>query len=125
MNRIREERQKRGWKQADLAEMLHTKPQTISRYEIGERFPDFDTIDQLCTIFGVTADYLLGRSDVPVAQISAEEWRLVESFRRLSAPGREYVLHSVALAELAHTEKNGAVPELESAVNDAATGGTK
>jgi len=125
MNRIRELRKARGWQQADLAKLIAVSRQAVGNYETGERAPDLDTIDQLCTIFGVTADYLLGRSDVPVAQISAEEWRLVESFRRLSAPGREYVLHSVALAELAHTEKNGAVPELETAVNDAAPGGTK
>ena len=125
MNRIRELRVSRGMNQEELAALVQVSRPAIGHYERRERFPDFDTIDQLCTIFGVTADYLLGRSDVPVAQISAEEWRLVESFRRLSAPGREYVLHSVALAELAHTEKNGAVPELETAVNDAATGGTK
>lgn len=91
MDRIRVERQKRGWKQSELAEMLHTKHQTVSRYETGERFPDLETINQLCDIFGCTADYLLCRSPVPVAQISDEDWFLLDAYRRASLRDRQLV----------------------------------
>ena len=107
MNRIREERQKRGWKQADLAEMLHTKPQTISRYEIGERFPDFDTIDQLCTIFGVTADYLLGRSNVPTAALPEADWLLLDAYHRATLRDRQLV-DSILQEYRAEKEKESA-----------------
>ena len=91
MNRIRELRRARGWQQADLAQKIAVTRQAVGRYETGERAPDLDTIDQLCTIFGVTADYLLGRSDVPVAQISAEEWRLLAAWRQADDRARTMV----------------------------------
>ena len=64
-NRIRELRQREGWRQDDLAARLNTKRQTIGHYETGERGIDADTICQLCEIFGCTADFLLGRSASP------------------------------------------------------------
>lgn len=82
MNRIKELRLKNGWLQADLAERLNTKPQTVSRYEKGDRGLDVETIFKLCDIFGVTADYLLGRSDMPSPAIAPEEWQLLAAFRR-------------------------------------------
>ena len=101
MNRIRELRKARGWQQADLAKLIAVSRQAVGNYETGERAPDLDTIDQLCTIFGVTADYLLGRSDVPVAQISDEEWRLLAAWRQADERARAMV----ALALEPWTEK--------------------
>lgn len=112
MNRIRELRQELGWRQADLAEKLSTKRQTVARYETGERGLDIETIKRLCEIFGVTSDYLLGLSEVRSFEISDVELRLLDGFRRLSPSGREWILHAVALAELGHGEKNGALPGL-------------
>lgn len=59
MNRIRELRQARGWYQTDLAEKLKTAPNTISRYETGQRQLDPETICTLCDLFGCTSDYLI------------------------------------------------------------------
>lgn len=91
MNRIRELRKARGWQQTDLAQKIAVSRQAVGHYETGERAPDLDTIDQLCTIFGVTADYLLGRSDVPVAQISDEDWLLLDAYRRATLRDRQLV----------------------------------
>lgn len=107
----------RGWTQQDLADKLNTKYQTIGHYETGRREPDIDTIFRLCDIFGCSADYLLGRSDLPDPQLTADEADLVQRYRDLSAEGREYVRHSIALASLAHSGKNGAVSDVE--VSDA------
>lgn len=115
MNRIRELRKARGWLQSDLAAQLHTTQQSIARYENGERGLDLDTIFSLCDIFGCTADYLLGRSQVRSFELSDDEAALLTGFRALSDPGKEYVRHSLSLAALAHGEKNGAVSELETA----------
>ena len=62
MNRIRDLRLQKGWKQADLAKRINTTQQSVARYETGERGIDADTICQLCEVFGCTADYLLGRT---------------------------------------------------------------
>lgn len=115
MNRIRELRQELKWRQSDLAERLHTKRQTVARYETGERGLDVETIEKFCTIFGCTSDYLLGFSDQRRHDFTDEEAALINAFRELSPEGREYIRHSLALAQLAHGEKNGAVSGMETA----------
>lgn len=113
MNRIRDLRQRNGWRQEDLAERLNAKPQTVSRYEKEERQLDPPTISKLCNIFGCTADYLLGRSEVESFELSADEAELLRGYRALSPTGKEYLRHTMALAALAHTEKSGDLPGME------------
>ena len=118
MNRIRELRIERGWTQGHLARQLNTKPQSVSRYEAGERGLDVEMIGKLCEIFGVTADYLLGRSPIRRFDVSADEAALIQSYRALSETGREFIRHSIALAALGHSEAGGAFSDLDaSAVN--------
>ena len=115
LNRIKEMRTARGWTQQDLADKLNTKYQTIGHYETGRREPDIDTIFRLCDIFGCSADYLLGRSDLPDPQLTADEADLVQRYRALSETGREFIRHSVALASLGHSEAGGAFSDLDAA----------
>lgn len=91
MNRIKELRIQNDWTQENLADRLHTKYQTVGHYETGRRGLDVDTINKLCDIFGVTADYLLGRSDQPTPEISDEEAALVAAFRQADEDHRELV----------------------------------
>ena len=115
MNRIKELRVKNGWRQEDLARRLSISDRAVGHYETGRRTPDLETILALCDIFGCTSDYLLGRSEIRSFELSADEAELLTGYRRLSGPGKEYVRHSLALAALAHSEKKGAVPDLETA----------
>ena len=96
MNRIRELRIDRGLKQADLAGMLNCTTATVSKYELGQREIDAPTILRLCEIFGCTADYLLGRSAVPSAELSPEEEDLLTAWRRATPEIR--VIIDAALA---------------------------
>lgn len=48
-----------------LAEQVGVTRQTIGFYEKGERIPDTETLVRLADIFGVSCDFLLGRSVVP------------------------------------------------------------
>lgn len=82
MNRIRELRQQRKWRQSDLAELLNTNQQTIGRYEQETRGLAVDVIYKLCDVFGCTADYLLGRSDLPSNDLSQEEQEMILAFRK-------------------------------------------
>ena len=107
----------RGWTQQDLADRLNTKYQTIGHYETGRREPDIDTIFRLCDVFGCSADYLLGRSDLPDPQLTADEAALIQSYRALSETGREFIRHSIALAALGHNEVSGAFSDVDAAVN--------
>ncbi len=81
MNRIRELRASKGWTQAELAALINTKRQTIGNYETGFRGLDVPTICALCDVFGCSADYLLGRSDLPSSGLSPEEEDLLLAWR--------------------------------------------
>ena len=60
--RMRLEREAAGWTQGHFGEMLGVSNVTINRYEQGVRRPDPATLEKIATIYGVTVDYLLGRS---------------------------------------------------------------
>ena len=113
MNRIKELRTKKGWRQQDLAEVLSTNQQTVGRYESEKRGLDVETIGKLCDIFDCTADYLLGRSELRRFSLTPEESELLLGFRELSGEGRAFVLHALALARLGHAGKSGDLPDLE------------
>jgi transcriptional regulator with XRE-family HTH domain len=96
LNRIRELRLKKGWKQEELAELLHTKRQTIGHYETGERGIDADTICKLCDVFGCTADYLLCRSSRPAPELTPAEEELLLAYA--AAPREIRTIVDTALA---------------------------
>ena len=89
MNRIRDLRLQKGWRQEDLAQRLNTKRQTVARYETEKLGIDAGTICALCDIFGCTADYLLGRSVLPSADLTEDEAALLLAFRVADAHIRD------------------------------------
>ena len=60
--RFKELRKKSKMTQADIADILHTSPQNISRWENGESEPDIDMILDISKLFEVSADDLLGKN---------------------------------------------------------------
>ena len=61
--RIRSLRIDGGYTQQQIAEYLNVKQNTYSQYEIGVlRYP-VDVILKLADFYGVSVDYLLGRTD--------------------------------------------------------------
>ena len=65
MKYLKEIRVSRGKNQYDIANMLGISYQAYAHYEAGRRQPDPGTLKKLADYFGVTIDYLLGRSDAP------------------------------------------------------------
>ena len=63
--RLKELRKKKHISQLKLALDLDMNQNTISRYETMEREADYATLIKFADYFGVTLDYLLGRSDNP------------------------------------------------------------
>lgn len=53
----------RGLTQSELATRLGLQRSRISMYELGQREPDFETIEAIADFFNVDVDYLLGRTD--------------------------------------------------------------
>lgn len=63
--RLKELREKAGLKQSDLAEKFKMGTAAFSKYELGHTEPRMLIIVELCKIFNVSTDYLLGISDEP------------------------------------------------------------
>jgi transcriptional regulator with XRE-family HTH domain len=64
--RLKELREKHNLSQEELADKLGIPRSTITHYENNsERFPRRGRLDEIANFFGVTTDYLLGRTDIP------------------------------------------------------------
>lgn len=50
-------------KQSDVADYLHISISTLSNYENNIHEPNLDTLVKLASLFGVSTDYLLGRTE--------------------------------------------------------------
>lgn len=51
--------------QKEMAEIFGISRQAYANYEIGNREPDFETLNKIANYFNVSTDYLLGRTDEP------------------------------------------------------------
>ncbi|MBD5152701.1 MAG: helix-turn-helix transcriptional regulator [Oscillibacter sp.] len=63
--RIRELRHKQGMTQQALGKIIDVRQDTISIYETGKHYPEVRNLMILADYFGVSTDYLLGRTDNP------------------------------------------------------------
>ena len=61
--RIRNLREHHNYTQKKIAELLHVSQATYSRYESGALDIPIQALILLADIYGVSVDYLLGRSD--------------------------------------------------------------
>ena len=57
-------REEKRLNQGQLADILHVSTSTISAYETGKALPTMERAIQLAEYFGVTIDFLFGRSSV-------------------------------------------------------------
>lgn len=57
--KIAEQRKKLGLSQEELAEKLNISQKSISKYELGNRKPQYKVLVRMAEYFGVTTDYLL------------------------------------------------------------------
>ncbi|MCL2235581.1 MAG: helix-turn-helix domain-containing protein [Defluviitaleaceae bacterium] len=64
MNRIKELREEKGMKQAELAQQLKVSQATLSNWERGIHDPTNETLAGLAKMFDCSVDYLLGVSTV-------------------------------------------------------------
>ena len=65
MNRIAELRKAQNMSQKQFSRLLNVAQNTISQWETEQRDIDSSTLLKISEYFGVTTDYLLGRTDDP------------------------------------------------------------
>ena len=58
--RLKELRQDRDMTQAQVAQILQTRQEYYSKYEVGKRPLPIQHLMTLCLFYGVSADYILG-----------------------------------------------------------------
>lgn len=78
-NRLKKEREKRGWSQVYLAEKIHVSRQSVSKWETGKNFPSIEVIIDLSDLFGITIDELL-RSDEELKE------KVIQDSKQLAHP---------------------------------------
>lgn len=58
--KLKEARKQAGYTQNQVADILKISQISISRYETGEREPDYETLGRLIDFYEVSADWILG-----------------------------------------------------------------
>lgn len=78
--RIRAERNRNGITQAELAQRVGVKTNTISQWETGKRAPGYEALDQLAAALNCTPSALIESPPEPCPE--DELWELRETLRR-------------------------------------------
>ena len=78
-------RRKKGASQRTAAADLDISQALLSHYENGAREPGLDFVCRACEYYGVSADYLLGRTDEPGGETAPRLHALAEELRALAA----------------------------------------
>ena len=109
MNNFKILRKQKGLTQREFAKIFNISFQAVSYYEKGARQPDFETLIKFADYFGVSVDYLIGRTGASSAPfgtsaspLNEEEYELLKNFRLLNESSRNNI--SSLAAALAGTE---------------------
>ena len=62
--RLKELRLQFGYSQSEIADKLHIKQQSYSRYEMATGEPSLATLREIALLFAVSTDYLMGICDI-------------------------------------------------------------
>ena len=82
-------RRERGLSQRAAASALGISQALLSHYENGAREPGLAFVCRACDYYGVSADYLLGRSKAPAEQSAETKLRLLCAELRALADAAE------------------------------------
>lgn len=75
MNRLKQLRQEKKLLQSDIAKIINKTDRAVGQYEREERDPGSKTWTTLADYFGVSLDYLLGKSDTRNYDKDEQEFR--------------------------------------------------
>lgn len=88
--KLKKEREKRGWSQIELSEKIHVSRQSVSKWETGKNYPSIEVIIDLSDLFGITIDELL-RSDEELKE------KVIQDSKQLAHPKWKTFFDSVFL----------------------------
>lgn len=70
--RLKQLREENDLTRKEMADKLQLSYWALSKYETGERFPDPDILNKIADYFGVSLDYLMGKTDIRTPYNQAE-----------------------------------------------------
>ena len=82
-NKLKHLRESKNITQKELAEKLGIVKSSVSAYEMDRTYPSISILREICTIFNVSADYMLGLTDDIVRQDSMLTDKQVEVVRQM------------------------------------------
>ena len=99
-------RKEKNVTQDELAKVLNMKRTSISGYETGRKEPDFATLSRIADYFGVSVDFLLGRSTIRygmdgLMEVMQEDSELASFVYELVA---NYVVKAISKSILKHKD---------------------
>lgn len=83
--KLRELRIEKGLTQQQLADKLGLGNGAVSAYEQGTKYPSLSVLREICRIFQVSSDYLLGLSDnmaVKNVELTDEQIKLIRGLTK-------------------------------------------
>ena len=96
--KIKEDREKAGWTQTELARRADITPSALSQIESGDRYPSTSVLSKLSRALSVSMDYLLGeiREEDIYAGVHNDKLKsLFTGFKDLSADDKETILKQI------------------------------
>lgn len=110
--RLKDLREDADKTQTEVAEFLGTTAQYYGKYEKGERELPFSRAIMLAEFYGVSLDYLAGRSPMMRGRpLSEEEEALVGSWRRLSERSKGKIEYHIE--ELLKSQERAAAKRID------------
>lgn len=71
--RLKALRKESGLTQIQFASAMSVASGTVAMWETKKREPNFEALIRIADFFGVTTDYLLGRTDIPTGYVIQNE----------------------------------------------------
>lgn len=96
-DKIKEERDKAGWTQTELAKRATITPSALSQIESGERYPSTIVLTKLAKALSVSVDYLLGSKESEMLDVLHNDTvkELFSGFKELSADNKDIILKQI------------------------------
>lgn len=95
--RLKELRESRKLSRVDIAEILECGYNNYCRYEAGIRKPSYEVLLDAAEYYGVSMDFLMGRTPAEGGSLAKPELLLLEHFRRVDTRAQEDVLDLLAI----------------------------
>jgi len=100
--RLREAREKAGLKQIEASKLLGISNGTLSGYEREYRDPDTDTLHKMADLYGVSVDWLLGKSMSPSTKdtsrpepMSEQDTLMFRNWQRMTEDEKQEALNVI------------------------------